>query len=71
MTLLRKSNPYLPSFWDNFLSRDLTDWGLSNFSSTDTTLPAVNVIYKGLFVFFNNIITLINIQTFIFVPQKN
>lgn len=43
MTLLRKSNPYLPSFWDNILSRDLTDWGLSNFSSTDTTLPALNV----------------------------
>jgi len=34
---------YLPSFWDNFFSKDLMDWGSSNFSSTDTTLPAVNV----------------------------
>ena len=34
---------YLPSFWENFFSKDLTDWGSSNFSSTDTTLPAVNV----------------------------
>jgi HSP20 family protein len=43
MTLLKRTNPYLPSFWDNFFSRDLMDWGNSNFSSTDTTLPAVNV----------------------------
>ncbi len=34
---------YLPSFWDNFFSKDLMDWGSSNFSTTDTTLPAVNV----------------------------
>lgn len=43
MTLLKRSNTYLPTFWDNFFSRDLSDWGNSNFSSTDTTLPAVNV----------------------------
>ncbi|MFZ5429760.1 MAG: Hsp20/alpha crystallin family protein [Bacteroidota bacterium] len=43
MTLVRRSNSYLPSFWDNFFSKDLMDWGMSNFSSTDTTLPAVNV----------------------------
>jgi len=43
MTLLKRANSYLPSFWDNFFSRDLMDWGNSNFSSTDTTLPAVNV----------------------------
>jgi len=43
MTLLKRNNPYLPSFLDNFFSRDLMDWGNSNFSSTDTTLPAVNV----------------------------
>ncbi|HNQ38614.1 MAG: Hsp20/alpha crystallin family protein [Prolixibacteraceae bacterium] len=43
MTLLKRTNAYLPSFWDNFFSRDLMDWGTSNFSSTDTTLPAVNV----------------------------
>jgi len=43
MTLVKRSNSYLPSFWDNFLSKDLMDWGSSNFSVTDTTLPAVNV----------------------------
>ncbi len=43
MTLVKRSNSYFPSFLDNFLSRDLMDWGTANFSSTDTTLPAVNV----------------------------
>lgn len=43
MTLARRSNTFLPSFWDNFLSKELMDWGTNNFSSTDTTLPAVNV----------------------------
>lgn len=43
MTLLKRSSNYLPTFWDNFFSRDLSDWGNTNFSSTDTTLPAVNV----------------------------
>ncbi len=43
MTIVKRSNMFLPSFWDNFFSRDLMDWGNSNFSSTDTTLPAVNV----------------------------
>ena len=46
MTLARKTNMFLPSFWDNFLSKDLMDWGSSNFSTTDTTLPAVNVKEK-------------------------
>lgn len=43
MTLARRNNMFLPSFWDNFFNKDLADWGLTNFSSTDTTLPAVNV----------------------------
>ncbi len=43
MNMLKRSNLYLPSFWDNFFSKELGDWGSSNFSSTDTTLPAVNV----------------------------
>lgn len=43
MTLARRNTMFLPSFWDNFLSKDLTDWGSSNYSNTDTTLPAVNV----------------------------
>ena len=44
MTILRRSDSNFPSLLDNFLSRDLFDWGSSNFSSTNTTLPAVNVI---------------------------
>ncbi|HNU77611.1 MAG: Hsp20/alpha crystallin family protein [Bacteroidota bacterium] len=43
MTLIKRSNMYLPSFWDNLFTRDLMDWGSSNFSSTNTTLPALNV----------------------------
>lgn len=46
MTLVRRSNRYYPSFpsiFDNIFSNDLMDWTNSNFSSTETTLPAVNV----------------------------
>ena len=46
MTLARISDrlfPTVPSFLDNFFSRDLMDWSNSNFSSTNSTLPAVNI----------------------------
>tara|TARA_R110001583_G_scaffold10417_8_gene47914 strand:+ start:11191 stop:11634 length:444 start_codon:yes stop_codon:yes gene_type:complete len=44
MTLVkRNSNTLFPSLFDNFLSRDLMDWNNSNFSNTNTTLPAVNI----------------------------
>jgi HSP20 family protein len=46
MTLLKttESNyPSIPSFIDNLFSRDWMDWSNLNFSSTNTTLPAVNV----------------------------
>ena len=45
MTIVKSSDifPSLPSLFDNFLSRDMMDWTSSNFSSTNTTLPAVNV----------------------------
>ncbi len=43
MTLLKRSNLLLPAFWDNFFSGELRDWDNANFSSTGTTLPAVNV----------------------------
>lgn len=33
-----------PKFFDDFLSRDLFDWNFNNFSTTGTTLPAVNII---------------------------
>lgn len=46
MTLARLSNnafPSMPSFIDKFFDGELMDWNRSNYSSTDTTLPAVNV----------------------------
>lgn len=46
MTLAKRTNnwyPSVPSFFDRFFDGELMDWNNSNFSSTDTTLPAVNV----------------------------
>ena len=43
MTLARRTEGYVPSFIDRFFNNDLMDWGTSNFSSTSTSLPAVNV----------------------------
>jgi len=46
MTLVKTTNrmfPTFPSFFDNLFSRDLMDWNNSNFSSTNTTIPAVNI----------------------------
>jgi HSP20 family protein len=43
MTLARRSESYLPSFFDRFFNSDLMDWGLTNFSGPNATLPAVNV----------------------------
>ena len=42
MTLVKR-NANLPTFFDNFLDREIFNWGLSNFSDTDTTIPAVNI----------------------------
>jgi HSP20 family protein len=41
--LATRSENYLPSIFDRFFNSDLMDWNLSNFSSTNTSLPAVNV----------------------------
>ncbi len=35
--------PSFPSLFDDFMTRDLGDWFTTNFSTTGTTLPAVNV----------------------------
>jgi HSP20 family protein len=46
MTLVKTSErmfPAFPSFFDNLFSRDLMDWNNSNFSSTNSTIPAVNI----------------------------
>lgn len=33
----------MPTLFNDFLTRDFWDWGLSNNSSTNTTIPAINV----------------------------
>jgi len=46
MTLAKLSDrlfPTFPSVFDNLFSRDLMDWNNSNFSSTNSTIPAVNI----------------------------
>jgi HSP20 family protein len=45
MNLMKRNgmlNP-LPTFFDDFFNRDLFDWSNSNFSNTNTTIPAVNI----------------------------
>jgi HSP20 family protein len=46
MTLVKRNgsllNP-LPVLFDDFFNRDLFNWGNSNFSDTNTTIPAVNI----------------------------
>lgn len=36
--------PTLPRLFDDFFTRDLFDWNTNNFSFTNTTLPAVNIV---------------------------
>lgn len=43
MTLVKRSNGSLLPFFDDFFSRELFNWGNSNFSSTSMTVPAVNI----------------------------
>jgi HSP20 family protein len=46
MTLMKRTQngfPTFPSFFDRFFEGNLMDWNNWNFSSTDTTLPAVNI----------------------------
>jgi HSP20 family protein len=47
MTLAKRTQsnfPSFPSFFDRFFEGDLMDWNTFNFSNTNTTLPAVNVV---------------------------
>ena len=46
MTLVKRNNNYypsLPNFFNRFFNDELMDWNNLNFSSTNTSLPAVNV----------------------------
>ncbi len=44
MTLLRRTENHFPSIFDRFFNNDMMDWNMSNFSRTNTSLPAVNVL---------------------------
>lgn len=48
MTLIKRNYSNLPTtfnnLFDDFFTRDLFDWGTRNFSGTNTTLPAVNIL---------------------------
>jgi HSP20 family protein len=41
--LSRRSNLFPVSMFDDFFTKDLWNWGLNNNSSTQTTIPAVNI----------------------------
>ena len=46
MTLLRRNGSLLnqlPTLFDDFINRDNFNWRISNFSNTNTTIPAVNI----------------------------
>src|SRR5687768_12722658 len=45
MSIIKRNsnNFFMPELFDDFISRNLFDWGTSNFSNTGTTLPAVNI----------------------------
>jgi len=42
MSLVRFSNQF-PTLFDRFFENDLFDWSNRNYSTTDTTLPSVNI----------------------------
>ncbi len=46
MSLIKRNGnalPSVPALFDDFFSRELFNWGNNNFSSTSTTIPAVNI----------------------------
>lgn len=50
MSLIKRNGsliPSIPSLFDDFFSRELFNWGNNNFSSTNTTVPAINIQEKA------------------------
>ncbi len=46
MTMVKRNSNLLthfPTLFDDFLNRDIFNWGVTNFSNTNTTIPAVNI----------------------------
>jgi HSP20 family protein len=51
MSIVKRNNNNaftgMPSVFNDFITRDLWDWGLSNNSTTNTSIPAVNIREKA------------------------
>jgi len=50
MTIVKRNGNWLnhfPTLFDDILNRDLFNWNTSNFSNTNTTIPAVNIKETG------------------------
>lgn len=49
MSLVRRNDPFprMTSLFDDFFANDGRNWGINNFSATNTTLPAVNIKETG------------------------
>ena len=46
MSIIKRNNGFsteMPALFNDFFTRDLWNWGLNNNSTTNTTIPAVNV----------------------------
>ena len=46
MTIVKRNGnlqSHFPTLFDDFFNRDIFNWGLSNYSDTNTTIPAVNI----------------------------
>ncbi|MEP6750691.1 MAG: Hsp20/alpha crystallin family protein [Bacteroidota bacterium] len=46
MTIVKRNGNgqhHFPQLFDDFFNRDIFNWGLTNYSATDTTIPAVNI----------------------------
>ncbi len=46
MTIVKRNGNlqrHFPQLFDDFFNRDIFNWGMSNYSDTNTTIPAVNI----------------------------
>ncbi len=46
MTIVKRNGSgqyHFPQLFDDFFNRDIFNWGLTNYSNTNTTIPAVNI----------------------------
>ena len=46
MTIVKRNGNlqhHFPTLFDDFFNRDIFNWGMTNYSDTNTTIPAVNI----------------------------